>query len=975
MTKGIATTNVNVQSALDEVLGNKKVDGVESTVRVPLRDLASQIRSSEPFEDVENSTVALDQKLDSSISMLDGKIDSSISTLNTKIDDLSITGDTVTKATWAQLLASPGSRAGQRGLVEADLGTHTDPVAGSTVSNQGVYTWSGSAWQWLRFDDYATLKAHDVSKYVNSLPLIVDRRGLLGGGAAIYVGLDGYVRNPGTTYLRHNFTSLEDPKMPGYIKVPITFETGTEYSLYLDRNDATTPFKVAKFPNYVPQDPSRYVLVASLYGRNGYSSNIPVHYTDDFTGSAFFSTHRICADTNNTKLYIPRLSGYRAGSGAWYMDPLNEGDLYRELSVPSGGGYPCFVYINTFDLIKNGSRSPTALQITSGGFSWDSNPWPSNSAPGLVLLGTWMGAHFIPASHNVQLANTSPNMCPFSREDNDLCDLVYHLSEPVDLKSPMALEMGFTRGFASSNGNPFYGAHFPVINSGNFFCRFFVETEKDNYFGPEGGARVYLIQRAADGSESYRRFTAIFVKQHSPRVAEFVHFNRFSDGLEYTGAWGGVWGSADNPDDLKLKVFGYQHYAGANDGPFVRYADYPRAAGEITNRIRRLEKINGDTAKAMEPLLPSTLYRHASRPYDIYVDQVFGLDVRSRYKATISSMKAGVAAPVIVDAGHGSFSLNDHAFDDVVDFTFTDMAGNRSQSMIYRLTSKTLVPSAISAVNAKTLILGDSLNDYNGCYTQTIGRLRDMGATVTTIGTMEMTSEVPGDTVTELGEARSGREFADFVYMHTDAVAPVAAGGEAAYLALTKVQKREWNPFLKVPNADDTANRANMIQNGYIFDMRYYLTRFSLPDPDLVNINLGTNDESQQTVERALLQVQEGLRIIVSQTRRALPNAKIVLTLNALGRYQDETRWETKRRNTIHAHLKFARELNDPNLIVVPGYCLINRDVAYKYTSFTDPATGMINRTLSDGIHYGEAGLRQYGEINAQFFAGILTNP
>ncbi|NKW09844.1 hypothetical protein HGG76_10580 [Ochrobactrum tritici] len=66
----------------------------------------------------------------------------------------------MTKATWAQLSAIAGTRNGQRGYVEADSGTHTDPVVGGAVPNVGIYTWSTSpaGWRWLRDDDTTEIK-------------------------------------------------------------------------------------------------------------------------------------------------------------------------------------------------------------------------------------------------------------------------------------------------------------------------------------------------------------------------------------------------------------------------------------------------------------------------------------------------------------------------------------------------------------------------------------------------------------------------------------------------------------------------------------------------------------------------------------------------------------------------------------------------------------------------------------------------
>lgn len=66
-----------------------------------------------------------------------------------------VRGDTITKATWALLAATPGVRTGQQAFVPTpDEGTHTDPVVGGTVPNSGTYSWSVSPAGWRRVDDY-----------------------------------------------------------------------------------------------------------------------------------------------------------------------------------------------------------------------------------------------------------------------------------------------------------------------------------------------------------------------------------------------------------------------------------------------------------------------------------------------------------------------------------------------------------------------------------------------------------------------------------------------------------------------------------------------------------------------------------------------------------------------------------------------------------------------------------------------------
>lgn len=57
-----------------------------------------------------------------------------------------------TLATWSALSAIMGTAAGQGAeVLDADTGTHTDPVVGGTVANAGRFTWSASpaGWKWI----------------------------------------------------------------------------------------------------------------------------------------------------------------------------------------------------------------------------------------------------------------------------------------------------------------------------------------------------------------------------------------------------------------------------------------------------------------------------------------------------------------------------------------------------------------------------------------------------------------------------------------------------------------------------------------------------------------------------------------------------------------------------------------------------------------------------------------------------------
>lgn len=70
-------------------------------------------------------------------------------------------GDGVARLTYAQLATMTTLAVGTKGEVYTDAGTHTDPVVGGTVPNEGVYRWSASPAGWERIGalGFATVQA------------------------------------------------------------------------------------------------------------------------------------------------------------------------------------------------------------------------------------------------------------------------------------------------------------------------------------------------------------------------------------------------------------------------------------------------------------------------------------------------------------------------------------------------------------------------------------------------------------------------------------------------------------------------------------------------------------------------------------------------------------------------------------------------------------------------------------------------
>ncbi|HEV7436277.1 MAG TPA: sialate O-acetylesterase, partial [Pseudorhizobium sp.] len=92
-----------------------------------------------------------------------------VDALGERVD--SVNAGYVRKATWSELAGSAGTKDGQPGEVVNDSGTHTDPVVGGTVPNEGVYTWSASPAGWRRVADTGITSLEQEVEELGSRPI------------------------------------------------------------------------------------------------------------------------------------------------------------------------------------------------------------------------------------------------------------------------------------------------------------------------------------------------------------------------------------------------------------------------------------------------------------------------------------------------------------------------------------------------------------------------------------------------------------------------------------------------------------------------------------------------------------------------------------------------------------------------------------------------------------------------------------
>lgn len=256
------------------------------------------------------------------------------------------------------------------------------------------------------------------------------------------------------------------------------------------------------------------------------------------------------------------------------------------------------------------------------------------------------------------------------------------------------------------------------------------------------------------------------------------------------------------------------------------------------------------------------------------------------------------------------------------------------------------------------------------------------GYVPTWIGTMECSSD---ETTTSGGgplcECRESRAFADYIYsVITDAeVVEMAddAGETAAYIAGNKAYKRDRIPMLRPELPGDDAG---VIKNGYVFDYDRYLTRFSLADPDVVVILLGTNDINEASASSALSRVIDGITVMHTQIRAALPTAHIVFGMPGTARtVAYDTQWASERAAVLKGFVSTIRALRvtDANVHYLAAHAHMSMETGWEIGDAIEPAsetTGIVLANVTDEVHPKGNTRLQLAEQVAAAIAWCLEN-
>lgn len=887
MDTGIRTTNLPMASTADEVMVNKNGATCRQTVAALGSQLAGGGAIAEAISDVrtdittEVGTVGarvtdLATNLDNRIDGIDGQI-VGLSTAIGAIGSGSAEG-MIVDATLSGLTA----RATALGLGATNAGRPGRVYSDATPANNGDYRWSGSAWTLLGSDRIGKVEAATAGQIdMFRLPLIHDPWGVKSGGVhTIYVPRTIYVRR-GSNVLNGTYGTAS-AAFPNHVAV--TASGTTLGVIYVDLTDATNPIKIANYSTLPPSTRSDTIIVIAEVYNYRIKSAFPIIHLEDADAEHLSFRWPIMVDDTVGKILLGTVYHYAPDTGFTLYSPAS-GEAYWEFDLNISQTSEWRVY---FDVV--GAAAGTPFLVASSGTT---RPLAAGKKSKLLEVARVVNSVVVSehpvlrgAANALVAGNDPDNAAPYNA--------VLTTRETVTASDLTA--MGITRGWGGSRPMPALQLSTNASVAGWIFARIYEQAPADNAFKLPS---VYVY--GPDGT-LLATYTAVLEKLISPRAAIYsrlvwhtgsVPAGSIAIGLTQTGG-----GAADD-----VILANAQVYYGAHMATIGR-ADFGRAG-------------------TLDILVPGRLFTVQGRPMPIYRKGA----VPDRDQSTSLTLSAiadtGVALPWIQRIGDAA------ALDAASPASIRATVAGISNLPGFRAYRDLAVTSATlpRAGAIKVLCIGDSITNRE-MPSRVKAKLAAMGYTPTMVGTMANDGG-------EWGEGRGSWEYADFIGMDSSFPA-VPIGGEGAYLALVATNGSNpgrWhnNPFLRPAVAGDDST---MVYSGLIFDFPSYLSRFSMPTPDCVMVQLGTNDINLRSVDQAVTQITAGLAVMIPSILAASPTIRVGIGLPALpSTASGNGTWRQYMPRAIGAILNYVATLGSSRVDVVPTWLYMDPDLGWAYSS------------------------------------------
>lgn len=402
-------------------------------------------------------------------------------------------------------------------------------------------------------------------------------------------------------------------------------------------------------------------------------------------------------------------------------------------------------------------------------------------------------------------------------------------------------------------------------------------------------------------------------------------------------------------------------------GPLeVRYIDYPGVVvGNEDGEI--IEVIGAEPTAAISALDQELLFAPVIAVAESSPSTIYPMSILSE-REQIDQLTANVFSQTTIASSSGTALTVSAAYGADAALTLRQKGASDLRATL-PLQIK-VAPQQSSPKPLTVLFVGDSIGNNQGAMFLK-EYLEAMGYAPSFIGTVHgaaITSRY--DTGGPLGEARSGWQLADYVFSKADRALIVAPGAESVYLSMEKVDQLTYNPFLRAATSEDDPS---VVQNGYVFDLTFYQSRFGLPAPDVVINALGTNDATSQPVSGFYDLCLANDLLFNKQVSKAWPNARIIRTVPATG--IDSARsavWKNMYTHMIRA-MRDAAAANS-KVTVAPLWAMMNPDLGFPVPTTHPGADGFMRGTWSDPVHPSGASRREYYKAMAPFVAVAALN-
>jgi hypothetical protein len=927
-----------------------------------IRDAANQVYSATPGDEPDKADIR-----------------TLFGTVEDQITAAIANADAVVKETWTELDAVTGQVAGKSGRVYDDAGTHTDPISGDTVDNEGIYVYvvgtggDPTGWRWYAPLDPAGLSARVTEIETVAGPavvgfgqrIIVDRAGELGLAQTVYLPRRFYIKQGSTARIFSGATApgTNSSRLNGFHEVTYA-STTSAYLIYFDAATGTahaSRFKSVAYSGTAPDLDSDCFPIMVI--DNGVV--VAAWFTFEYASEASATPYLYRPLVLDGSLMLAPAGLFQTETSATTMTAPSTGMFRQEVTWPPSPGTSAYTLYWDYKAYAAGS-DPWLVA------TYPKRPDSPYQIPvARYYNGRTTAVRTTPIIGDVP-SGRIPNLMAVGQNDVEDADLVYGSSDPCDIDNADLVALGFTRGYNNSGATlVYYGTKLFDYTPGRWaFVRVYIQTGVDNAFGTPS---AYFVTPTQTGNDY---FALSLEKKLSNRAAIYSGWAQMDDDAVYTGIWVGSYGFLTTDD---VRICGVQIGYGAEHMAWVSRSDFPSAESSAHAKLKAAyaaAEAQGIT-DGPEILYPADMWMIEGRPQQIFVPNLFedrteGGSAKVTFVTTPRNSGEQYQAQ---QASTGSITIDPDRVGRTGQIVVRKTLADLDDRFLNSVTINVAPRWTIRGATPKLLFVGDSLTYQTGVPVMVKRKLTALNITPTFVGTL--TTVEDGVNASTVAEGRPGVEAGQLINATvpnaTVTCAPLAAGSETAYTTTyTETQRREANPFVRLTTGGDDPT---FVYNGWIVDIANYISRFSLSTPDYLIFSPGTNDVGHATddteLEDALDRFEAAITIFTTQMIAANSSAKVAIVCHPLPRsVAGDARWEDKQVALIKRAVDTVATLVAAGKAVklLPGWAHASLDAGWSTTAGTT-AYGQNSATLDDTLHYEGVASDQIAEMISAWIA------